>query len=264
MGGYGALSLGMKHPELFSAVASHAGVASLLYQGPHPYVKGAAQIGEDPRPWIKEAGDFGKLFERIWGTDIATWRAGDPATLARGLTPGQLALYLDCGTEDEFRLQNANQYLDEVLTAHGIPHAFHLIEGGKHNGEFWRSRVDDSLGFLQQHLPKVELGPPAITRTLTVAPGEVVELNLAMPAGATARATFTASGPLEWNTHSHPGGELLTYTQGTDATGELSLSAEAAEVYSMMWKNTGTAPATLELRVTLAQGVTVDSWYPAE
>lgn len=267
MGGYGATFLSMKHPALFSAVASHAGAVSLLYAGPHPYAKGAAVLGEDPREWISQAGDFGKLFERIWGTDIATWRANDPTTLARALKPGQLALYLDCGTEDEFKLEDANQYLDEVLTAAGIPHTFHLIEGGRHNSAFWRSRIDDSLGFLQQHLPKVraraQLAAPAIARTLTVGPGEIVELNLKMPADATARATFTASAPLEWNTHSHPDGKLLTFTQGTDATGELSLSAQVADVYSMMWKNAGATPATLELRVAVSPGVTVDSWHPA-
>jgi len=148
MGGYGAFYLAFARPDLFGAVAAHAGVASILYQGPHPYRRGAADLATDPRPWIASAGEFGVLFRRVFGEEIAGWRAHDPATLAARLHDHQLAIYFDCGTEDEFRLQDANQYLDEVLATAGITHEFHLIEGGHHNGAFWREREDDSLGFV--------------------------------------------------------------------------------------------------------------------
>lgn len=149
MGGFGALQLAMKHPDLFGATASHAGVASLLYQGPSPYQRDQVVLTEDPRGYIEQAGAFGRHFERIWGDDIATWRAHDPATLAAGLTDGQLAIYLDCGDEDEFKLHLGNQYLHDLLTEHGITHTFELIPGGKHDARFWTSRVDDSLRFFQ-------------------------------------------------------------------------------------------------------------------
>ena len=37
MGGYGALFLAARHPDMFSAAVSHSGVVSPLYVGPHPY-----------------------------------------------------------------------------------------------------------------------------------------------------------------------------------------------------------------------------------
>jgi poly(3-hydroxybutyrate) depolymerase len=40
MGGFGALQLAMRHPDLFAATASHSGVDALLYLGPDPYVAG--------------------------------------------------------------------------------------------------------------------------------------------------------------------------------------------------------------------------------
>lgn len=152
MGGYGAFYQAFHHPELFSAVASHAGVASLLYEGPHPYAPGKAEISSDPRKFLAESGDFGVLFRKIWGEGIARWRQHDPVTLTANLTPGQMAIYFDVGTADEFHLQDANQYLDEVLTKRGLEHEFHLVEGGHHDGAFWSSRVNDSLRFLQAHL----------------------------------------------------------------------------------------------------------------
>lgn len=147
MGGYGALYLAMKHPDLFGATASHAGVTSLLYQGPHPYQRDQVVLTEEPGPWLDQAGAFGDQFRRIWATDIATWRAHDPATMATELTEGQLAIYLDCGDQDEFKLHAANQYMHDVLTEAGISHSFELIEGGRHDARFWTSRVDDSLRF---------------------------------------------------------------------------------------------------------------------
>ncbi|HLL24000.1 MAG TPA: alpha/beta hydrolase family protein, partial [Kofleriaceae bacterium] len=44
MGGFGALQLAMRHPDLFVAAASHSGVDSLLYGGPIPYEKGKVVI----------------------------------------------------------------------------------------------------------------------------------------------------------------------------------------------------------------------------
>ncbi len=146
MGGFGALKLAMRHPDLFGSVASHSGVAALLYAGPFPYERGKVTLTEDPRTWIKSAGDFGVLFGQIFGTDIANWRKHDPALLAANLSNGDLAIYIDCGTEDEFRLHNGAAYLHEVLEERGIEHYFELMPG-RHSLEFWADRIDDSLAF---------------------------------------------------------------------------------------------------------------------
>jgi S-formylglutathione hydrolase FrmB len=149
MGGYGALKLAMKHPDLFAATASHSGVDSILYIGPDPYVAGKAILGDDPKKAPRDP--FSQWMVGIFGLDIANWRANDPTTLVDTLAPGALQIYLDCGTEDEFRLHNGAQYLHDLLLAKKIDHAWYLGPG-KHDGAFWRERVPHSLAFLAKHV----------------------------------------------------------------------------------------------------------------
>jgi len=153
MGGFGALELGMRHTDLFRAAASHSGVDALLYAGPYPYVAGKAQLVTDPATWGKAVEPIGAWVRHIFGPDLANWQAHDPAFLAGKLRPGQLALYLDCGTEDVFGLNNEAAYLHDLLTARGIDHAYY-VGPGRHDFSFWRQRIDDSLGFLAAQLAR--------------------------------------------------------------------------------------------------------------
>jgi S-formylglutathione hydrolase FrmB len=146
MGGFGALQLAMRHKDVFASAASHSGVDALLYAGPHPYVAGQAVIADDVKAWGKEVEPIGAHVRGIFGKDLATWQAHDPATLAASLSDGELAIYLDCGTEDVFQLHDGAQYLHDVLAARGVQHAWYLGPG-KHTFEFWTQRIDDSLAF---------------------------------------------------------------------------------------------------------------------
>jgi S-formylglutathione hydrolase FrmB len=153
MGGYGALMLGMLHKDVFSSVASHSGVASLLYTGPIPHAPGKAQLADDPIALTQKMGRFGAIFLGIFGDKIENWRAHDPAKLAGTLRDGDLAIYIDCGTEDEFKLQHGASYLHEVLESASITHSFTLLPG-RHNAAFWGDRIDDSLAFHVSHFVK--------------------------------------------------------------------------------------------------------------
>ena len=82
----------------------------------------------------------------LFGPELANWKAHDPPTLVDSLAPGDLALYLEAGTEDHLLLHDGAQYLHERLTAGGVAHTWHLGPGG-HTFDFWRDRIDDSLGF---------------------------------------------------------------------------------------------------------------------
>lgn len=148
MGGFGALSLAMRHQDLFAATASHSGVDALLYQGPDPYAAGKVVLGDDPKKAPKDP--FTQWIVGIFGPDIEKWRAHDPASLVEKLEPGALAIYLDCGTEDEFRLHNGAQYLHDLLLAKKIEHEWYLGPG-RHDMAFWRARVSESLAFLVKH-----------------------------------------------------------------------------------------------------------------
>ena len=142
MGGFGALELAMRHQDRFAAAASHSGVDALLAPG----VTDVSHWGDD-HPMI------GVWIRGILGTDIANWRAHDPAVLADALAPGKLALYLDCGTEDDFHLDVAAKYLHERLDAHGIAHVY-FSGPGKHDFAFWTARLPESLAFLRDHVAK--------------------------------------------------------------------------------------------------------------
>jgi S-formylglutathione hydrolase FrmB len=135
-----------RHRDLFASVASHSGLDALLYFGPHPYVKGQGKLTEDLPDFVAKAGKYGVYFQMLLGTDLASWQAHDPASLAASLKPGELAIYLDCGTEDDLGLDAGASYLDELLTARGIPHAFALVHG-HHNFDLWRERLPESLRF---------------------------------------------------------------------------------------------------------------------
>ena len=124
MGGFGALVLAFRHPDVFASVASHSGVDALLYAGPRPFQPGQGKLATDLAGFIARAGEFGRYWELIFGTKLESWQAHDPASLAAGLKPGALAIYLDCGSEDEFGLDVQAAYLDEVLTARGIAHGY--------------------------------------------------------------------------------------------------------------------------------------------
>ncbi len=147
MGGFGALVLAMRHPDLFVSTASHSGVDALLYEGPYPYDAKKVVLVEDAKKWGAKSDGFGAWIRSVFGGDIANWRAHDPALLAAKLTPGALAIYLDVGTADDFGLNAGAEYLHDVLTKRGIEHAWTLVEGGRHNFSLWSQRIDDSLAF---------------------------------------------------------------------------------------------------------------------
>lgn len=152
MGGYGALAIAMKNPDVFSAAASHSGIASLLYEGPHPFQPGQGRRATRHESWgMTYPAAFRDHMRMIFGPDLDGWRAHDPAVLAEDLRPGSLALYLDCGTEDGFQLQDGAAHLSEILKERGVAHEIHLVPGN-HNFGLWRARIRESLAFFARHL----------------------------------------------------------------------------------------------------------------
>jgi len=153
MGGFGALMLSMRHPDLFAAAASHSGVDSLIYMGPFPYKAGKVELMTDVKQWGGPFVEINRWMRGLFGDDVAYWKKFDPTTLVDKLQPGQLALYLDCGTEDGFALDNGAAWLHDLLLAKKIDHAFFLGPGG-HDFEFWKPRLLESLKFLRDHVAK--------------------------------------------------------------------------------------------------------------
>jgi S-formylglutathione hydrolase FrmB len=138
MGGYAALRIGLSHPELFAAVATHS--AMLLSGPPRP--------GQGADPYQLAA------FARVFGEppDLALWKANDPLEWAQRADPRAApALSFDCGDHDRYGLGAGHEELHRRLAARGIPHEF-ALRPGDHGYEYVRSVLPSSLEFLSKHL----------------------------------------------------------------------------------------------------------------
>jgi S-formylglutathione hydrolase FrmB len=153
MGGFGAMALAMDKQSEFSAAASHSGAIGLLYRGPHPFQPGKAELLTDVSGFGKAVGPIGMWIQKLLGNDIANWKAFDIVEQATKMPAGKVALYFDCGTEDDFQLHDNLQYVHEALTAKHVEHEY-FIGPGRHDFAFWSARLPHSLAFLTAHTAK--------------------------------------------------------------------------------------------------------------
>jgi putative tributyrin esterase len=151
MGGYGAMVLGLRHPEMFCSIGSHSGALS--------YAKGAAERlrrgeslrpnpepSKEPNPRI-EVEDFDSQLERTPpGEPFATPEdcdSYDPARLVLQVPRDNLPhLFMNCGTEDGF-LPHTLDFL-EVLLEHRIPFTYSQSPG-EHKKAFWAREVHEAI-----------------------------------------------------------------------------------------------------------------------
>jgi S-formylglutathione hydrolase FrmB len=119
MGGYGAMKLGLKHPQLFGSVVSHSGVLDI-----------AARRRERP----DELG-------AILGARVA--RSEDCFALAARPGP-KPAIAFDCGVDD-FLIGHSRRF-HAHLAELGIAHRYREFPGA-HTWEYWDAHVDAGLRF---------------------------------------------------------------------------------------------------------------------
>lgn len=123
MGGYGALRLGGKYANRFSAISAHSSIT---------------QIGE-MQEFVQEP-----LDEYLTCAPAAELSALYWLERHRVRLP---PLRFDCGTED--KLIAGNRKLHEALTQQGIRHEYAEFAGG-HEWSYWRQHVRDTLRFVNQ------------------------------------------------------------------------------------------------------------------
>jgi enterochelin esterase family protein len=181
-GGFGAISFGMRHPEVFGGVACHSGdmAFDLCYTMDFgPAFRGLRSAG-GVEPWLtkfrsarrKRADGIRVLnvlamsasyspnvgappaycdlpFDLGTGAPDANvwkrWLAFDPVRIVdryAGNLKRLRLLYLDCGTEDEFYLDLGARQLAERLRWLGVPHEHEEFEDGHMNIPY---RYDASL-----------------------------------------------------------------------------------------------------------------------
>jgi hypothetical protein len=102
------------------------------------------------------------------------------------------------------------------------------------------------------------------SRTWTIAPGDMAEINLALEDGDTMAAAFSTDGAtVKWNVHSHEGREAIIHAQGEDVSGQLRHAVAKGGMYSFLWLNGGHAPVRLTVELT-SGAARVHSTHPAE
>jgi S-formylglutathione hydrolase FrmB len=155
MGGWGALYLAFKHPEMFSTVTTHS--AALVPELPHPQ-------GADRRSQF-----LLQLVGRIFGDppDEEYFRASNPIFVVEqnlaAIKKSGIKVYFDCGEQDRYGFQEPNKAFDEKLTKIGLAHEFHMYPGG-HGWEYMISVADHSYTFLWKNF-KTDGKPSSAVRS---------------------------------------------------------------------------------------------------
>ncbi|MGD0007494.1 MAG: alpha/beta hydrolase family protein [Terriglobia bacterium] len=135
MGGYGALHLAMRHPEVFGSASAHS--AALLPKFPNPL------------PTEGRWGFYARVLQEPFGSPLneSYWEANSPLTLAeRPERFAQLALYFDCGDHDRYGFEEGAELLDHILSQKGFPHEYALRPGG-HGWDYLHQYMPFSLRF---------------------------------------------------------------------------------------------------------------------
>ena len=150
MGGYGALTIGLRNPDLFASIGSQSGAfeygrraAERLRQGetatpPRRYSPGRQSQLDRPDPTIDIAG-FSSVNDRTPSgqpfVTAAQAEAHDPFSLVRQVPREQLPLIqIDCGTADG--LITTNREFASLLMRLDIPFDFLQLAGG-HDPIYW-------------------------------------------------------------------------------------------------------------------------------
>ena len=146
MGGYGALHLAMRHPNLFGSVAATSAV--LIPELPNPIpTEGRWQF-------------YSRILRHAFGSPLnqAYWEANNPLTLAKDPAKFQgLKIYFDVGDQDRYGFEKGAAVLDEILSKENYPHTYALRSGG-HGWEFLDQYMRFSLGFEWHWLKQGEQG----------------------------------------------------------------------------------------------------------
>ncbi len=144
MGGYGALRFAFAYPELFSAVSAQS--AALMTESPQ-------QLNSA----LQSRTQLGRLLGSPFGDpiNIPHWRQNDPLILARTNKAAirKLAIYFNCGEEDDFGFEVGAQALHRLLLSEGIKHEFHLYPG-THSPEYFLAHLGETLEFHSREFGK--------------------------------------------------------------------------------------------------------------
>ena len=127
MGGHGALSIAIKHQDVFGAAGSMSGGLDL-----RPF----------PANWdiSKRLGTYAQHPQR--------WKENSVTEMVPLLATHQLALIIDCGKNDFF--YQVNKEFHEKLLYYNIPHDF-ISRPGDHNWAYWSNSITYQLLYFKNY-----------------------------------------------------------------------------------------------------------------
>ncbi len=161
MGGYGALTIGLRHPDMFCSIGSHSGAIAIgrslgerLKAKPgEPLPKRVPRervnplIGLEDFDGQAERTPKGRIFETVEQSE-----AHDPFRLVLNVPREKMPhINIDCGTED--RLIDASQEFMELLMEKKIPFTYAQSAGG-HNPPYWMREIGHSMAIQYQVLQR--------------------------------------------------------------------------------------------------------------
>ncbi len=123
MGGYGALLLGLKHPNLFAFAGSLSGALAIPQMTER---KEVMEVFGPPESPLRKESD-------LW-------------ELLKAAKPPLPYFYLDCGTED--RLLESNRKFAEALRAAKVPYEYRELPGA-HTWDYWDRQVQQLLRVME-------------------------------------------------------------------------------------------------------------------
>ncbi|MCS6824595.1 MAG: alpha/beta hydrolase-fold protein [Cytophagaceae bacterium] len=124
MGGYGAMRLGAKYPDIFTAISAHSSIVDF----------------DDLSVFVEE--------------DIIDFKNSvvNPESVLDCILENRKQLpplRFDCGVEDI--LIEKNRKLNQALLQHNITHVYEEFSG-KHDWEYWKTHIVDTLIFFNKFL----------------------------------------------------------------------------------------------------------------
>ena len=178
MGGYGSMKLALKHPDIYCAVAAHSGpldfshwadwVPIILYENGGPPVNnyvpnpntftwlfytatGAFSPDLSNPPYYVDfpLDSMGNFIDPVFNR----WQLHNPVRLAANLQPNSdLAIYFDCGMQDELLIYPFNTGFADSLDLLDLDYVFESFNGT--HGSEWLNRAPIALRFLDSVINK--------------------------------------------------------------------------------------------------------------
>lgn len=129
MGGYGALKIAFRHPEMFTFAGSLSGA----FDAPRQTEKAPGTDWEIMRDSVSAA----------FGPDASGCRNdNDLFDLIKGPISPMPAVYFECGLSDQFL--EVNRELERAFRDHGLTAEYKEVPGG-HDWEYWDERLPNLL-----------------------------------------------------------------------------------------------------------------------